>query len=207
MAKNIVTFKLDGVQDAINRLAKVGGQVAEDVEDELGAGANDIRASAARNISSQIQNTTRQMLGGLYVAQIGPLLFEVGNNVYYAPYVEFGTRRRVQVPEEMREIAEEIRKRPKRGNYEDMIDSLTQWLKKKGTAATQIDVVRSGKRKGQFKKASKLRQEIMLREQAKSIAYWINLNGIHPQPFLYPAYVENRSKIIERIKKIVEKPR
>lgn len=186
MAKGIVTFRLDGVQDAINRLAKVGGQVAEDVEDELAAGANDIRASAARNISSQIQNTTRQMLGGLYVAQVGPLRFEVGNNVYYAPYIEFGTRGKVSVPKEMQAIAAEIQKRPSRGKFPDMVDAIYKWAVKKGLWS---------------------KDDADGKWRAVRMASSIYRNGIAPQPFLYPAYIENRSKIIERIKKVVEKPR
>jgi hypothetical protein len=188
MAKGIITFRLDGVQDAINRLAKVGGQVAEDVEDELAAGANDIIISAERNLQRQDLFVSGNLAGSRYAKQIAPLRFEVGFNAFHAPFIEFGTRGKVQIPPAMQEIAAKIktRRREKEGKFKDMVLAILEWGGKKGLWDAND-------------KKSKGRAFMMARS--------IYRNGIASQPFLYPAYVENRSKIIERIKKIVEKPR
>lgn len=181
-----ITFKLDGVQGALNKLAKTQSAVIVDVEEELADGANLIRTTAVTNVKRNIDNTTGKLAVGMFAEKVGPLLYEVGNNVFYAPYIEFGTGGKVKVPEQLKEIATEIQARPKRGNFEGMVGSIYEW----------------GVRKGYIDKKDKKG-----RQKARWWALRILKNGIDPQPFLYPAFVASRKTIVDRIKRVIEKPR
>jgi HK97 gp10 family phage protein len=181
-----ITFKLDGVQDAINRLAKAGDDIAEEVDMELADGAEMIRAAAIKNVKNNIKNTTSKLSGGMYADKIDVLRYEVGNNVFYAPYIEFGTGGKVEVPELLTEVANKIKSREKRGTFDKMVGAIYEWGVKKGYLS---------------KKDPK----------AKQTALWWSLrilkNGIDPQPFLYPAFVASRKKIVERIRAVVNEKR
>jgi hypothetical protein len=181
-----ITFRLDGVQTALNRLAKAGGDIAEEVDMELADGANMIRTAAVKNVKSNINNTTARLASGMYAEPVGPLRYEVGNIVYYAPYIEFGTGGKVSVPEPLRDVANEIRKRNTRGGFEQMVGSIFEW----------------GVRKGYLSK-----NDPKARQTARWWAIRILKNGISPQPFLYPAFVASRKKIVDRIRAVVNEQR
>jgi hypothetical protein len=133
--------------------------------------------------------------------------YEIVVQQEYAPYIEFGTKRYVSVPEEAREIAQAAKGKKGRGSYEQMIDRLTGWVKRKGIAATEIKKVGSGKRKGQFQKAGFLKQAIMERQLAKFIAFIILTKGIKPQPFLFPSIRKHRPEFISSLRNIIRKQR
>ena len=181
-----ITFKLDGVQGALNRLAKAEVAVISDVDEELADGANLIRTTAVKTVKQNINNTTGKLAVGMFSEKVKPLQYEVGNNVFYAPYIEFGTGGKVDVPEQLKEIAAAVKARPKRGDFAGMVGAIYEW----------------GIRKGYLSKTDK-----QARNKARWWAIRILKNGIDPQPFLYPAFVSNRKKIVERIKAVLEKPR
>ena len=186
MAGRNVTFRLDGVQDALNRIRRAGNEVRAEVDMELADGANLIRTTAVKNVKQNIDNTTGKLAVSMFAQKIGPLQHEVGNNVFYAPYIEFGTGGKVSVPQELKAIAEEVRSRPKRGNFADMHVAIYEWAVRKG-------YISKNDKTGMAK--------------AKWWAIRILKNGISPQPFLYPAFVANRQKIVDRIKRVLEEPR
>jgi HK97 gp10 family phage protein len=181
-----ITFKLDGVQDAINRLAKAGDDIAEEVDMELADGANMIRTAAIKNIKNNISNTTGRLSSGMYAEEIGNLRYEVGNIVFYAPYIEFGTGGKVEVPEQLKDVAQQIKNRNTRGHFEGMVGAIFEWGVKKGYLS---------------KKDPKAKQ------MARWWAIRILKNGIDPQPFLYPAFVASRKKIVDRIRAVVNEKR
>lgn len=85
----------------------------------------------------------------------------------YGAFQEFGTGARVQVPTELQDVASSL-KGYSSGNFSDFLKSIEEWCQRKG-----ID-----------KKA------------AWVIAVSILKRGLDPQPFFYPAYVNNKDKIL-----------
>ena len=77
-----------------------------------------------------------------------------------------------------------------------MIKALTLWVKRKGLAGTYS--VKSRRRQG----GSKLKQS-QDEKLARFLAIKILKNGIRPQPFLIPAYEQEKPKLIEKLKKIL----
>jgi HK97 gp10 family phage protein len=181
-------------------LASVKNQTTKEIDTALKAGVISIERDAKKNAPVYLSGIRRS----IQHAKIGYLRYEVAANAYHAPYIEFGTRGKTNVPPELQDIARAVKARPKRGTFEQFVDALQEWIQKKGIAATQITTVKSGKRKGQFKKASKLSQAIYERQLAHLIAFRILKNGLRPQPFLYPAFLKNAKQIISDIRNILD---
>ena len=97
------------------------------------------------------------------------------NNVPYAPYVEFGTGARVDVPAELQDVAIQF-KGGKGGSFDDLLANIKLWCKRKG-----ID-----------------------EKLAYIIAVSIIKKGLHPQPFLYPAYQFGQRKFIQLISNLIK---
>lgn len=196
----MIKFKLEGVQATIKDL-KAGQKLFEDKVDKLlQNGVVMIERDAKRNAPTYIGAIKQS----IQHANIAPLKWEVAANAYHAPYIEFGTKLKVNVPAGMEAIAAAVKSRPKKGNYKQFVDALTEWIKKRGIAATQIKQVSSGARKGQFQKAGSSAQRNYERQLAHLMAIRILQNGIRPQPFLYPALMANVPKIKADLKQLVD---
>lgn len=104
---------------------------------------------------------------------------KVGNNVLYAPFVEFGTKSKVKIPKgstygsTWERIAKMYKGYKGNGGLSGMFQSLTLWVKRKGIDA-----------------------------EAEQVMYAILKNGIAPQPFFVPSVEEALPKLQERINKI-----
>ena len=196
-----MSLKLDGVQETLNKLKNVNNKITREIDRELRAGANDIEREAKRLAPANF-GELRNSIG---TEKVALMRYSIFADAYHAPYIEFGTRAKVQVPAEMSEVAAAVKARPKRGTFAEFVDNIQDWIKRKGIAATQVRQVGSGKRKGQFKKSGALAQAIYERQLAFLIARKIYMTGINPQPFLYPAFMKNKAKLITRIQEILKR--
>lgn len=106
----------------------------------------------------------------------------VGCSVEYAAYLEFGTRSFAAeyvatLPATWQELAATAKGKGG-GTFEEFVRVLTEWVMRKGIAAT---LTKSG---GASKSAAALTNQ---RQVAYLIARSILIKGIRPHPFLYPA--------------------
>ena len=106
--------------------------------------------------------------------------YTVFANAYHAPYIEFGTVKKVSVPPELTEVAAAVKGRASRGNFASMVEAIYVW----------------GTKKKIIKKGDK--------NHAVNIARKIMINGIAPQPFLWPSFLEVRPKLISRLQTILK---
>jgi HK97 gp10 family phage protein len=196
-----MSLKLDGVQETLNKLKNVNNKITREIDRELRAGANDIEKDAKRMAPANF-GELRNSIG---TEKVGLMRYSVFADAYHAPYIEFGTKKKTKVPADMSAVATAVKGRPKRGTFAEMVDNIQEWIKKKGIAATQISQVKTGKRKGQFKKSGALAQAIYERQLAFHIAKRILQNGINPQPFLYPAFIKNKAKLISTIQAVLNR--
>lgn len=89
--------------------------------------------------------------------------------VGYAIYVEVGTGTYVRVPPELQDIAIQYKGQSK-GTFEEFLQAIKDWIKQKGIGDPD--------------------------KLGYIIAMSILRKGIRPQPFLYPAYVAGRKKLL-----------
>jgi HK97 gp10 family phage protein len=174
-----MNLKLTGVQKIINQLAKVESEITAEVDAELQASLNKMERDAKRSAPANF-GQLRNSIGNRKESKLRYSLFA---SAWYAPYVEFGTRGKVKVPTELEGIGQQIQGRTSRGNFKAFIESIYLW----------------GTKKKIIKKGDK--------NHAINIARKIYREGIAPQPYLWPAFVAERGKLIDRIKAVVNRKR
>ena len=97
------------------------------------------------------------------------------SNAPYSPFVEFGTGAKVKVPAGFESLAAEF-KGKKGGNFDEFLDNIRDWCKRKG-----ID-----------------------EKLAYIIAVSILKKGINPQPFFIPAYLIGAANYLKKLTKSLE---
>lgn len=127
--------------------------------------------SKAPRYQSRLINSIRP------IASKNRLSVRVNTNVEYAPFVEFGTKSKAQIPAELAEYASQF-KSTSPANFEQFYKDIKKWCQKKG-----ID-----------------------EKAAYPIAVSLIKNGQRAQPFLYPAFKAEKSKFINAIKQLIAKP-
>ena len=108
--------------------------------------------------------------------EISPLHYNVGTNEPYAPYMEFGTGARVDVPAEFQQLANDAKGKGK-GSFKDGLEEIKEWCRKKGISA----------------------------DAAYPIFVSILNNGLKARPFMYPAFVNARKTYAKDIEHALKK--
>lgn len=187
------TFEIQGLDKLKAKIKALPKDVQEEVVGEIQAWGNEVNSEQIGLISQQ----NIQDLGGLQQntkAMPTPDGVELISNVYYAPFIEFGTRTKVNVPAELNSYAMQF-KGKKRGDYYDFLSNILDWVKRKGIAARYSVKTR----KQTNSKADKER----LIQVAQLIANSILRNGINPRPYFFPPYLRKRKNLLVRIKKVI----
>ena len=129
-----------------------------------------------------------------------PLMKTVYSDLGYAPYVEFGTGRKVfkikgggEVASKYRAYAAQFKGRGK-GDYYDFLMAILKWVERKKLA--QKTNPETGRKRTSKNDVIRL---------AAFIAFKIIKNGVPAQPFLIPAYEMEKPKLIKRIQNLLKK--
>jgi hypothetical protein len=126
-----------------------------------------------------------------------PLMKSVYSDLHYAPYVEFGTGKKVfklknggVVDSKYRAYAAQFKGKGK-GDYYDFLQAILLWVQRKKLA--QIQNSYTGRRRTS-------QADLLL--VAETVAWSILKNGVPAQPFLIPAYEEEKPKLLKRIRNL-----
>lgn len=193
-------FKIEGLDTLNKTLKTISHAVRIEVLEELKASALEINSLAAQNIQSNgsigASGGGGGLLGSQQMIESDPSTFEIVNTAPYAAYVEFGTGARVSVPAEWKDYAALFKRGSNRAGGIEMVKRLTEWVRAKGLSGRYS--VKTRQRVG-----GKNTQA----NEDKKVAYAIYLsivkNGIYAHPFLYPAYIKVKQKIMPRVKEVI----
>lgn len=168
--------KLNLKLEGADKLIKELGKLG----DEARKRTDSVTDSAVRSIASDAISNVRKDTGTL-ASRITPIKVEESSYavvVYadYAAYVEFGTGKKVRVPSELKGLASKIRNQ-KTGTFEEGLDNIREWCRRIGIEESA----------------------------AYPIFMSILQNGLEPRPFLFPAYIKNKSKYIKDLKKLLNR--
>lgn len=166
---------LSGLDAVQKALKNIDKNLTKELSNEINASALKIQSNAKRLAPVNFG----QLRNGIGLIKDGDLTFSVESKASYSPYVEFGTGGKVSVPADFTAYAQQF-KGQKGGKFKDMVDALTLWVKRKGIGNGKND-------KG----------------LAFVIARSILQKGMRPQPFLIPSYQEEKPKLIQRLKKLL----
>ena len=185
------TLSLSGIKKLEGKLNNLTNAIKEDVIDEINSSALKIESEAKRLAPVNFG----QLRKSIALTKDGDLTYSVAANASYAAYVEFGTGGKVSIPAGYKTFAGKF-KGKSGGTFQDFITSLTMWVKAKGLAGTYS--VKTQKRLGN--KSSNQSEDEKL---ARFLALKILKNGISPQPFLIPAFENEKPKLIKRLKTLL----
>jgi hypothetical protein len=125
------------------------------------------------------------------------VIADISVNVFYAAYLEFGTRKFAaayvsKLPSDWQSFAAQYKGKAG-GTIDDLLMNLVEWVKSKGFAAY---TTKSGN-------ISKSKNSLQAQESAAYIiARSILINGIKPQPYLYPAVTNQMDKLKDNLNNI-----
>lgn len=153
--------------DGLKRLFKNKPEAIKVDIDAIVRGSADTALEVAKNKTPVDTNFLRSSNN---IQQIELMQYRVFNNMPYAPYVEFGTGKKVEVPAEWKNFASSFKGKSK-GTYDEGVQAIADWLKRKGDDP----------------------------EKAKYVFYLILKNGINAQPFMYPGFKAGRKQLKQDI--------
>jgi len=188
----LIKLAVIGVDSLSNRLAGVSRELKEEVQAEVRGAAMEYVALAKRDCVSSGGNTGTLARSISYKKET-PYSYLVSANTFYAPYVEFGTKRKFKPYPGTEEFAAQYKGLPKRGDWIDMLMSIYKWVQRKGIGATYS-----------VKTRKKVRQT---KDQKLQIAFAITMsilrNGVEAKPFFYKQIPIVRESLNKRIKALL----
>lgn len=166
---------LTGFNELEGKLKDLTVTLEKGVSDEINASALKIQSDAKKLAPVNLG----QLRNSISLTKETELTYTVSANASYSAYVEFGTGPQVNVPADFKTYAQQF-KGQSGGKFKDMVEALTLWVKRKGIGNGKND---------------------------KGLAYVIALSilrkGMRPQPFLIPAFEQEKPKLIERLNKLL----
>lgn len=195
-------LNLSGLDNLTKRINSIESNLRIEVAAEMSATALRIETKAKRNAPVNL-GTLRQSIHS--ISDMGGLTHRVIASASYAPYVEFGTGGKVTVPAGYEDYALQFKGKGS-GTLEDFIQALTVWVKRKGLAgtyqATAYDI--SSRKATKIKRIGSAKTKRSEDEKlARFLAYKILKNGLRPQPFLIPAYEEEKPLLFKKLKNLL----
>jgi len=189
----LIKLAVIGIDSLSNRLAGVSRELKEEVQAEVRGAAMEYVALAKRDCVSSSGGNTGTLARSISYKKETPYSYLVSANTFYAPYVEFGTKRKFKPYPGTEEFAAQYRGLPKRGDWIDMLMSIYKWVQRKGIGATYS-----------VKTRKKVRQT---KDQKLQIAFAITMsilrNGIEAKPFFYKQIPIVRESLNKRIKALL----
>jgi len=194
-----IKFRVDGLDKMISSLGKMSEKIEKQVVLEFNASALKIESDAKKNAPTNL-GTLKNSIHLTSDLSNNKLVYTVGTNVSYAPYIEFGTpgtssKANLKIPSGYESFASQF-KGKSQGKFKDMLMALTEWVAKKGITGTYS--VKTQRRTGS--KAVKNSQNM---SAAYAIAISILRKGVRAQPFLIPAFEAEKPKLKSKIKDII----
>ncbi len=168
----MISVKADikSINKTLKVLDSLGEKVRKSAEKEIERSARNIEGKAKRNAPTGANNRLKTSID----VRGSGLSREVFTDVKYAPYVEFGTKSKVDIPPGLEGYAMQF-KGKKGGSYEDMEKSIKVWAKRKGIPEEAVYPI------------------------IKSILH----KGTKAQPFLFPAFFSEQPQLLKRLKGVL----
>jgi HK97 gp10 family phage protein len=180
--------EIQGLESLLSKLDKFPDTLRREVGRELRDGANAIARNAQRNAPKDEGLLTR----GITTVKNDTLDYDVVSAAGYSAYLEFGTKTRFNAPAELATFAAQFKSRGPKIGFDSFFLIILDWVKRKGIAGRFS--IKTKRRVGN--KNQQLLEDFNV---AWAIALSILRKGIHPQPFFFPAFFEQRDKIVKRV--------
>lgn len=186
--------EIRGVDHLIKRLKELSAEIQSETQKALKITAEDIEQEAIAKAPTDM-GALRQSI--FLESKDNGFKFNIGANVSYAPFLEFGTRTKVRVPAGFEALAAKF-KGQKGGTFDEFLEAIEDWVKKKGI--TGVYSIKTRKRTG---------NKVNNAAEDKRVAFLIVMSilhkGINAQPFLIPAFIKGRLQLQKDLVKVLKR--
>lgn len=186
-------IKVEGFDRVIKKLGKMPAELLTQTDRVISNAAKGMEKRAVMDVPVD-QSALKQTIT---TEKVGVSDYRVVASAYWAPFIEFGTKRRAKIPADLTAYAAQF-KGKKGGNGQGFYDSILEWVKRKGIAGTYN--VKTRRREG-----SKVDQQVETEQVAFAIYLSIMRNGIHADPFFFKHLPQAQKEIETGIKEAVER--
>lgn len=183
----MASVEIVGLDKLISQFTTLGTQGIRMADAVIAANVDGMVLEAKQSAPSDL-GKIKQNLGKEKITDANTVGYNFFCNALEGGFQEFGTGGKVDVPEEMTDVAATFQGY-KGGSMADFILALTDWVRRHGLTGTYS--IATHKRTGT--KASNIDADT---QAAWAIAKAILRDGLSPRPFFYPAFVNGRSKLI-----------
>ncbi len=170
MPRGTYTIQVKGLKELQARLKKANTSLTKEVGAELKQGANDMVAEA----KSRAPKDTGFLWNEISNSAIDQLHYEVVSGAIYSPFMEFGTRTLVEIPEGLEEFASQFIKLDT-GTSLEAKEAIFEWCRRKG-----------------------VKKDLWF-----WIFLKIMTVGVKPRPFFFPALAKVTPEIINKVKNVL----
>jgi len=167
----MISIKADiqSTKNVLKALDSLGDKVRRSAEREIERSARNIERDAKRKAPTGANNRLKTSID----VRGSQLSREVFTDVKYAPYMEFGTKSKVEIPPGLEGYAMQFKGGG--GSFEDFEASIKRWAQLKGIPEEAVYPI------------------------MKSILH----KGVKAQPFLFPAFFAEQPQLLKRLKKVL----
>jgi hypothetical protein len=187
------TISVQGLDKLQKRMQTASAKIRKEIGGELKDSANKINAKQIRLVPVDEGGTKQATV----VRKVNDLSQELLASKHSTPFMEFGTKKKVRIPSELQDYAKQFNLKGPNIGFDAFFLIILAWVRRKGIAGRY-----STKTRRRIGGANQQLQEDF--SAAWPIALSILRNGVNPHPFFFAPYFEERPKIVERVKKILD---
>jgi len=157
------------INKALGKFERFSKKKRNQIEYVINEGALKVESSAKQNAPVDMG----ALRSSIKTGKFGELGREVFTKLEYAPYVEFGTKSKVDIPPGLESYALQFKGR--KGDFDTLLQNIKGWARRKGLDPGV----------------------------AYPIAVKIAREGRRAQPYLFPAFEQHRPRIIRNLKRVI----
>ena len=189
----LFTLKIQGVNQFQKKLKDLPIKLQKEIAGEIEDSARKINSKQVRGVPVD-EGGLKQGIG---YKKVNPLNYELFSSKQYSPFMEFGTKSRKQIPAELQDYAKQFNLKGPKIGFDAFFQIILDWVHRKGIAGRF-----STKTKRRVGSKSKQLEEDF--DVAWPIALSILKKGVHPHPFFFQPFFEERKALVDKVKKIVD---
>lgn len=189
---NLIKANVIGLEQLQAKIQKATKETQTLVDAELEAAAMNFVGLAKKDLASQ-GGDRGTLLRSISYSKTKDLQYTVSANVFYAPFIEFGTKGKFSPYPGTEEFANQYKGAKGSGTLR-LIDAITAWVKRKRIGATYSIKTR--------RKVRQTKKEI--NTIAFLIARSIYKNGISPKPFFFKQITPVRNNLVQNVTRVLD---
>jgi hypothetical protein len=195
-----VSIQVEGLDKLKKKFGSIPENIRAEVDAEMAVTARDFvnRAVEAAPVDVGF------LRGQITFNKVSEMNYEIVSGANYSAFIEFGTKSKVQIPAGLSSYAAQFKGKGT-GNLDEFLRALTQWVKRKGIAASWSNW-------GQFhrvtRKRTKVSEAFRINENeqiARVIMIKILMKGIKAQPFFFPQLPIAQAELNKNLKEVVKR--